>query len=375
MKKLWIGISIVALVVLSLVVVVTHTRKQPEVIKIGAILPLTGSDAKLGESAKKGIELAVEQINETKGLKKGKLTVLYEDSQGQASTAISAVRKLIATDRVPVIIGELASTVTLALAPVAEKNRTVLISPTASSPKISDAGDYIFRICASDVFEGSFMAEFAYDKLGYRKVAILYINNDYGVGLKESFQKRFAELGGSVLDVEAFEQGATDFKTQLIKIKSKNPQAIYMPGYAKEMGIILRQSKELGIKIKFLSSIATEDPQVIELGKDAAEGVIYTAYGYDSKREIPTIQQFVKAFESKYGEEPDIYAALSYDTVNILALAVSKAKEFSSNEIRKQLYAIRDYPAVTGNITFDDKGDVTQAITIKMIENGTFRFY
>jgi len=375
MRKLWIFISVVLIAIVGIILIATHTKKEPEIIQIGAILPLTGGDAKLGESAKKGIELAVRQINDTEGLQKGKLVVLYQDSQGESTKAISAFRKLIISDKVPVVIGELASTVTLALSPIAEENHIILLSPTASSPKISDAGDYVFRICASDIFEASFMAEFAYNELKYSNIAILYINNDYGVGLKESFQKHFSGLGGSVLAVEAFEQGATDFKTQLVKIKSKNVQAIYMPGYAAEMGIILRQSKELGTNIQFLSSIAMEDPQVIEIAKDAANGVIYTAYGYDPKRELPVIQEFVKAFRIAYGEEPDIYAALSYDAVKVIAFALEKAREAVSNEIKNQLYIIKDYPGVTGNITFDDKGDVTKSITIKVIKNGTFKYY
>jgi branched-chain amino acid transport system substrate-binding protein len=372
MKKLGIIIGLIVVVGLAVVLVLTQPKKESEKIKIGAILPLTGEDAKLGESAKKGVILAAEEINK-KG--KQKIEVIFEDTQGQPTIAINAFKKLITFHKVPVVIGELSSSVTLAVAPLAEKSHTILISPSASAPKISEAGDYIFRVCASDIFEGKEMAKFIHQKLKYKKIGILYINNDYGIGLKDAFQQEFTNLGGKIVAVESFEQGGTDFKSQLAKIKLAHPDGVYMPGYAKEMALILKEAKEIGLHTRFFSSISFEDPQILELAKEESEGVIYTAYGYDPERQIPNIQKFVQMYKSKFNEIPDIYAALSYDATQVIMEAINKSESLNSQTIKENLYGIKNFPGVTGEITFDKNGDVVHSITIKTVKDGKFVYY
>lgn len=344
--------------------------KKEKEIKVGAILPLTGDGAKYGTASQKSIELALEEINGAGGIKGRKIRVNYEDSQGLPRIGVSAIQKLITTDKVPAVIGGLFSSVTLAIAPVAEQNKVVILSPTSSAPQITDAGDYVFRNCASDIFEGAIMGTFAFDELGFKQVAILYINNDYGVGIRDVFKKGFTAKGGIVILEETFDQGTTDFRTQLAKIKGSNAQAIYIVGY-KELGQLLKQAKEIGITSQFLSTVMFEDPEIIKNAGGAAEGVIYSTRAYDPESKEGATYDFVSRFEEKYNETPDIFAALSYDAMKILALAI-KQEGFASDEIRNALYGIKHYPGLVGDTSFDENGDVIQPAVIKTVKDGRF---
>ncbi len=345
-------------------------KQEAKEIKIGAILPLTGSGAKYGQSAKKGIDLAVEEINALGGIRDKTLRVIYEDSMLDPKQGVSAINKLVTVNKVPAIIGAMASSVTLAIAPIAEKNNIVLLSPASSAPEISKAGDYIFRNTYSDIYEGPKISSYAYDELGFRRVAILYINNDFGVGLSKAFQQSFVRLGGKIVVVESYEQDSSDFRTQLNKIKQSEPDSIYLVGYA-EMGLILRQAKETGMSNQFLSCIMFEDPKILEVAKEAAEGIIYAYPAYDPDGGQQNVSNFVSKFQQKYNKKPDVYAASSYDSLKILAYAVNKGG-FGAASIKQTLYSIKDFPGVTGSTTFDSNGDVTKPIGIKQVQNGKF---
>lgn len=361
------------LVVLFSIILMGGCGEQPrpeKIVKIGAVLPLTGDAAKYGQAAKKGIDLALEEINAKGGIRGTKLRIIYEDSQGLPKEAVSALQKLISINKVLAVIGDLLSSNTLAMAPLANREKVVLLSPTSSAPEITLAGDYIFRNCASDTFEGTIMAEYAYDQLGLHRVAIIYINNAYGVGILEVFKKTFLAKGGKVVLEEAFQQSATDFRTQLAKIKAAKPQAVYIVGY-RELGLLLKQAFELGIKTQFLSTVMFEDPEILKIAGNAAEGVIYSARSYDPKLRTKPIERFVSAFRQKYHETPDIFAGLSYDAMRILGLAMERGG-FSSNQIKDALYQIKDYPGVAGKTTFDQNGDVIQPATVKTVKRGNF---
>lgn len=371
MKRL---VSIVLTMALITITLTIGCAKKPKEIKIGAILPLTGDLGMYGTWAKQGIDLAVEEINIDGGINGLKINVIYEDNQGGAKEAVNAIRKLITTDKVPVVIGPLTSSAVSAVAPFAEKSKVVAISPTASNPEITHAGDYIFRNWPSDIFEGKVMAKFAFEELNLRKVAILYINNDYGVGANKVFAKHFSELGGTILITEGYEQGSTDLRTQLTKIKNKSPQAIYTPGYSKELGLILRQAREMGIQAQFLSGVDFEGPKTLEIAGEAAEGAIYATPGFDLKSENRIIQEFKAKYKSKYGAEPENFAAHAYDATRIVALAI-KNGGYSSEGIKKALYEIVNYPGVTGLTTFDKFGDVEKTYLIKTVKKGQFVVY
>lgn len=372
MKKIWITIGILIVIVLVVILIIVQTKKEPEEIKIGAILPLTGDAAPYGESMKRGIELAIDELNKSGGIKGKKIILVYEDDQANPALAVSGFRKLVTINKVPVVIGGATSSVTLAVAPIAEKDRTVFLSPGSSAPAVTNAGDYIFRNCTSDVFDGMIIAKYAVQELRLKKFGILYINNDFGVGLRDTFRAEVDKLGGKVVSEEAFEQGATDFRTQISKFMKSGQDAVFFVAY-KEAGRILRQAKELHLRTKFLSVGIFEDPKVFELAGDAANGVYYTYRSYDPRSEDIRIKTFVNNFRSKFATDPDLYAVYSYDAAKILAFAMGKS-DLSGPSIKDALYAVKQFPGVTGNITFDSNGDVLLPMGIKVVDDKSFNW-
>ena len=366
-------INIISVLILIFLVFSYCCERKPKEIKIGALLPLTGSAAKYGENAKRGIDLAVDEINSEGGIKGRKIQIVYEDTQALPQQGVAAIRKLIIIEKVPVVIGAMASSVTLAIAPVAEENRVVLLSPASSNTKITTAGDYIFRNCISDVFEGAQMAEVAYNIINLRKIAILYINNDYGVGLENVFKTKFKDNGGDIVISEPFEQDATDFRTQLTKIKRTNPEAVYLVGY-KEMILILKQANELNLKVQMLSTIMFDDPEILEKAGNAAEGVIFTTWVYDPKSEKEEVRNFTQEFKKRYNTEPGIFVPEAYDALKIIALVIKKGG-YNALAIKKALFEIHEYPGVSGVTSFDSNGDVIKPLRLKTVKNGQFVEY
>ena len=345
--------------------------KEKGEIRIGAVLPLTGDVAVWGNNTKEGIDLAVEAVNKNGGVNGRELVILYEDSQAQAQQGVTALRKLITVDRVPAIIDNSVSSVTLAMAPIAEQNKVVILATGATAPKISEAGDFIFRIWNSDALEGEVMAEYAHGELGLRKIAILRVNNDYGKGLDEVFRREFSESGGEILFSEAFEQSETDFRTQLAKIKSVDPEALYVVGYPREVPQLLKQMKELGINLQVLGTVAFEDPHIIEIAKDAAEGIIYP-YPVQPSKEDASVSTFLSQYKAKYNKEPGITCDVGYDAVNMITLATKLSGGHEGEDIRKGLMMIKDYHGASGVMEFDENGDVHKAMEMKTVENGAF---
>jgi len=371
-KKHYIVISIIVVFVLASIFILFPLKKASEVIKIGAILPLTGENAKYGESAKNSIDLAIEEINSGKGINGKKISVIFEDSKGNTKEGVNAIKKLIIANKVSSIIGAMASSITLAIAPIAEESEVVLLSPASSAPEITHAGDYIFRNCYSDIYEGSKMANYIYNETVYRKVSIIHINNDYGMGLREAFREEFKRLGGKVVSIETYDFGATDFRTQIGKLMLSRPDAIYIVGYG-EMGRLLIQTKELGCEIPFFSCIMFEDPDIIEISGEISEGIIYTFPSFDTDSKKNVVEDFVNSYKSKYNERPDGFAANTYDALKILSLAIKKGGD-KGYKIKEALYTIKDYPGVTGKTSFDINGDVVKPIGIKTVENGKFKW-
>lgn len=363
--ELMISLAMLSVIMLSTVFIFSCSKKNEQEIKIGAVLPLSGSAGKYGESAKKGIELAVKKINLDKGIK---IRVIYEDTQGLPQQGVAAIKKLIAVDNVQVVIGAMASSVTLAIAPVVEKNQIVLISPASSNPDITNAGDYVFRNCVSDSYEGASIAQVAARDLRLHRVAILYINNDYGEGLKKVFIKEFKQLGGDIIAIEKFEPDATDYRSQLAKIKNASPEGIFLVGY-KEMILILRQLAELKMKYQILSTVMFDDPEIIEKTGGAAEGVVFSTWRLDKFRK--ETQEFLKAFHTEYGTEPGTFAAESYDALTIVNSVIRKGA-YSAVKIKDALYRIKDFPGVSGDISFDANGDVEKSLVIGIVKDSKF---
>jgi branched-chain amino acid transport system substrate-binding protein len=363
MKKI-IALLLIALMGLS-------CTKQEETIKIGAILSETGSGAPYGKDNRRGIELAQEVINRNGGLEGKKIQVIFEDDQTQPKISSDAMNKLITQDQVKVVIGSTVSSCTLADAPIAEREKIILISPGASSPKITSAGDYVFRNWISDSLEGSKMAEYLFNIDKFKTIAIFYINNEYGVGLKNVVSNRFAALGGEVVKEDSYEQDASDFRTQLAKIKNTKPDALYLAGYYQEMAIVINQIKALAINLPIRSCVCFEDPELLRIAGKNAEGIIYSSPYFDLSDTSKVFIEFKKRFQEKFNREPGSFAAHGYDALMIIAETIRK-KGYDGLNIRDGLYKVNNYPGVSGITTFDFNGDVIKPVAIKTVQNGSF---
>jgi branched-chain amino acid transport system substrate-binding protein len=371
MKKIWVGIIIIMLVVLAAVFIVIQARKSPGEIEIGVISSLTGTVAPYGERAWEGIQLAVDEINKQHGINGEKIKLLIEDDKSSSSDAVSAFRKLIDIHKVPVVLGPVGSSQAMACAPIANEKRVVEFSPAAATPLYTNTGDFTFRNRASAVLEVEVMADIAYKNLGMRRVAILYINNDVGVGFYPIFKKTFESLGGSIVGVESFDQGASDMRTQLLKIRTLNPDGIYLIGHVTESGYALKQAKELGIKSRFIGHLAMEGPDLFKIAGDAAEGVIYTATGYDPNSSDPRVQEFEKKYRARFHKDGDVFAATAYDAIYIIRKAI-EIGGYSAEGIKNVLYTIKDFPGVSGLTSFDENGDVIKPVMAKMVKDQKF---
>lgn len=348
-------------------------KKEEKEIKIGVINSLTGSAAPYGENSQDGIRLAVDEINNNGGIKGKKIKLLVEDDKTDPQSAVAAFRKLVNVDKVPIIIGPLSSSSAMACAPLANENKVVILSPGAVTPSLTGAGDYVFRNRAPGQLEAIQMADFAYNQLNLKKVAIFYINTDYGVGFKDIFAKHFEQLGGKIVYFESFDQGQSDFRSQIAKLKGLKTDGVYILGVPIEVGNILKQSAELGFKTKFLMN-NMEDPNLIKIAGKAAEGVFFVIPMFDPNTSEPNVQKFTIEYKTKYGRIPDMFAADGYDAVYIVRRAIEDSK-YNGEGIKNALYAIKDFPGVNGKITFDKNGDVIKPLSIKTVKDGKFVIY
>ena len=345
-------------------------KKEPMVYKIGCVTPLTGEGATYGAATKRGIDLAVEEINNAGGINGIKIKVIYEDDKMNPKDAVNALNKLIRVNKVPVIIGGFTSRVTLALAPIAEQNKVILFSSSSTADEIKFAGDYIFRNVPPNKSQGNCAALFVINFLKKKKAAILYKNDDYGKSLADAFKESFLNVGGQIVIEESYDPGKKDFRDLLTKIKSLNPPIIFYPGNYQESGIILKQAREMGIKSTFVGGDGSYSPELINIAGVAAEGSYYTLMAMGFGIADQEIENFTKNFKEKYGEEPDVYAAYAYDAMKTLAEAI-RIGGYSADGVKKALYSTT-FKGVTGITKFDNYGEVDKPYYIYEVKNGKF---
>lgn len=341
----------------------------PEVYRIGAVISMTGSSAAYGLNVKNGLMLAMSEINEKGGIKQKPMDLLFEDDGSSEKTAVDKTNELV-KNGIPLIIGGITSSVTLAIAPICEKNKVILLSPTASSPKLSTAGEYIFRNYPSDTLEGRVMAEYAIRRLKIRNVAILSIDNEYGKGVTDVFKQRFVELAGAVVSEKYYAEGTADFAPLVKEIKTLAPDAIYLPGYYTEISGILKEAKAQGVKSKLMSVEGAAQPQIIEIAGDAAEGLVYPQPPYDPASDDWDTKHFVSTYKAKYPTAPDIDAAFAYDALRIVARAIETSQNYPA-DLRGRL-ADTSFKGITGDIAFDANGDVNIEPKMFQIKDGKF---
>lgn len=343
------------------------TKKQNEIV-IGEYDSLTGSDATFGLSSNKGVRLALDEINAAGGIKGKKVSLVTLDDQGKNEEAAAATTRLITQNKVVAIIGGVASGRSKAAAPIAQTHKVPFVSPASTNPDVTKAGDYIFRICFIDPFQGFVMAKFANETLKLKKVAILRdVKNDYSVGLADVFKEEFKKRGGEIVTDISYQAGDIDFKAQLTEIRSKNPDGIYIPGYYTEVGLIAQQARQLGIKAPLMGGDGWDSDKLSEIGKDAINGNYYSNH-YTTESSDPNVTEFIKKFKAKYNETPDALAALGYDAAKILAAAMERAADLSGPAIRDELAKTKDFVGVTGKVSLNENRDAVKSAVVIQVE-------
>lgn len=346
-----------------------------EGIRIGFFGALTGPTATFAQSGRNGVQMAVEELNAAGGVLGGKhIELLVEDDRGEASEAASAVSKLITRDHVVALIGEQASSRTIAAAPIAQSYGVPMISPTSTSADVTKKGDYIFRVCFTDPYQGAVLSSFARENLKANTAAQLVdVRNDYSVGLAQAFRESFEKAGGRILAEQNYSEGDSDFSAQLTAIRPLDPDVLVVPGYYTDAGLIARQAKALGIRATLLGGDGWDSPKLTEIGGDTVEGAYFSNH-YSVDDPSPAVQQFVAAYRKKYGANPDSIAALSYDAARLLADAIRRAGSTEGKRMRDALAETKDFSGVSGMIKMDaDRNPIKPAVVLK-VEGGRFRF-
>jgi len=343
-------------------------RSRENQIEIGALLPLTGSGANYGRYAKNGIEVAVDEINRSGGVRGRQLHIIYEDSQSNPTSGLSGYRKLLEVDRVPATLVEF-SPVVLACAPVATTQRSVLLNCGAQTPKVREASPFLYSAIPDANQEAREMAEFLYKQLGIRKVSTFSLNTDTGVATTGIFVQTFTRLGGHILSQEWHDQGTTDFKPQVTKLKSLSPPAIYMVSLVRESALILKQAQELGLRTRWFSYTSFQGEDILRVARGAAEGVIYTYPRFDPNASARA-KEFEDHYRARYSEEPEVYAATFYDGVYVLKAAM-EAVGISGESIREGLRKTV-YEGVAGPVDFREANWVSKPLQFRTVKNGRF---
>ena len=337
-------------------------------INIGFYGDLTGLTFNFGLSAKNGVLMAADEINQAGGLNGRQIDIVIEDDKGSPEEAAQLTGKLINRYKVIAIIGAGASGNSMASAPIAQSARVPLIAPSSTNPAVTQMGDYIFRACFIDAFQGEVMAKFAANTLKAKQAAIMLdFNSPYSRGLTDFFELSFAKLGGEIVAKQSYRQGDADYRGQLSAIKAMNPDVIYIPGYYGDVAIIAKQARQLGLTMPLLGADGWDAPELWELGGDALNGTFISNH-YSADDPSETIQSFVHAYRQRYGNlTPDAHAALAYDALRFLAEAIQRAGTTEGPKLRDALAETKNFAGVTGMISMDrDRNAVKPAVILKL---------
>lgn len=353
---------------------VANEKASGAEILIGEFGSFTGSEATFGISTSNGIKMALDEKNKAGGVKGKQLKLISLDNQGKAEEAASAVTRLITQNGVVAVIGEVASSRSLAAAPIAQQNKIPMISPSSTNPKVTEVGDYIFRVCFIDPFQGTVMAKFASENLKAKKVAILRdVKSDYSVGLADYFIKKFKELGGEVVSDQSYQSGEMDFKAQLTQIKAAKPDAVFVPGYYTEVGLIARQARQLGLTAPLMGGDGWDSSKLFEIGGTAINGNYFSNH-YTTESTEPVVVDFIKKYKERYGDTPDGLAALGYDAAKVLVEAMDRAAELKPSMIKDEIAKTKDFNGVTGKITIDAQRNAQKPAVVVKVDGTINRF-
>ena len=341
-------------------------------IVVGEYGSLTGGQATFGQSTHNGIMLAVDEINGGGGVNGRKFRVITEDDQSKSEEAANAVTKLISQNNVIAVLGEVASSSSLAAAPICQANKVPMITPSSTNERVTQVGEYIFRMCFIDPYQGEAMANYLSKELGMKRAAVLIdVKSDYSTGLSANFERVFIANGGQIVGKQSYAQGDSDFRSQLTTLKSSNPEVIFVPGYYNDIGQIAIQARDLGMKMPLAGGDGWESPKLIEIGGKSLEGCFYSNH-YHVDDPDPAVRGFVQKYQERYGAKPDALAALGYDAARVLADSIGRAGTTDGEALRAAIAATKGFAGVTGNITLGpDRNPVGKKLVILEIKDGT----
>ncbi len=352
-------------------------------VKVGGLLEMTGGSASFGISSKNGIDLAFKDINAKGGVLGGKqLSLVVADTKSEASEATNGMQKLISQDGVVAVIGPNQSSAVIAASAINNGAKVLGITPMGTNPDITvnpadgKTRTYNYRACFIDPFQGTVMASFAYNDLGVRKAAVLIDNtSDYSKGLAKFFTENFTNKGGNVVIEEAFLQKDTDFKSTLTKIKVADPDFIYIPGYYQEVGLIIKQARELGIDVPIAGGDGWDSAKLPEIAGKAALNNTYFSSLYSSDEASEMNKKFVEEYQKAYNAKPDVFAALAYDSALLVAKAIEDAKSAEPAKIAEAMSKISGFKGVSGEVVFDEQHNpIKSAVIIEHVDGAqTFK--
>ena len=352
-------------------------EKKADTIKVGANLEMTGGSASYGISSKNAIELVFKEINEKGGINGKQLELVVADNKSEAAEATNAMQKLVSQDNVVAVIGPNLSSSVIAASAINNSAKVLDIAPMATNPYVTvdqasgKTKDFNYRTCFIDPFQGTVMAKFATAELGVGNAAILIDNSsDYAKGLAQFFEENFVKEGGAVTAEESYLQKDTDFKATLTKIKATNPDFLYVPGYYQEVGLIVKQARELGMNMPIAGGDGWDSAKMPEIAGAAALNNTYFSSLYSPEDSSDINKNFVAAYEKAYGQKPDVFAALSYDSALLVAEAIKNAGSTEPAKISEAMAKINGFSGVSGSVTFDDKHNPVKSAVILEYKDG-----
>ncbi|MCC7495365.1 MAG: ABC transporter substrate-binding protein [Fimbriimonadaceae bacterium] len=348
----------------------TTTWGPADGLSLGGYMSLTDSLSSFGQSSNKGMGLAIEEINAKGGVNGQQLTLHMEDSASKQEEAKNAVRRLLDKHQAKVVIGEVASSLSLAVAPDCQAAKVPMVSPSSTNPTLTAKGDFIFRTCFTDDQQGAYVAKFALTKGWKAGVILRDINSDYSKGQSAVITKRFTAGGGKIVSDEGYTQKQPDFSSVLTKVKAKNPDVIFVPGYYNEAGLIIKQARELGIKAAIVGADGWDSPVLKELAGDLLNDNCYFVNHYSKTEDRPRVKEFVAAYKAKFNEEPDALAACAYDSIYVVAEAIKAAGSTEPQAIRDALAKVQNYDGVTGQITIDAQRNASKPCVVLAFKDG-----
>lgn len=369
-RKLSIGlIAILLLGILSACSNNSGIESKSDTLRIGLAAPISGTQAQYGQAFKNGAELAAAQINEAGGIDGKQVQIVVEDDKGDSNEAVNVANKFVSDKSILAVVGHFNSSATLATAPVYNKNKIVEISPSSSAPGVTNAGDYTYRVITTDAFQADYLADWS-QELGYSKVALIYEQSDFGIGLLDVYKQSAAENNIEIAAAEAYNPGDKDFSTILTKIKAAQPDAIFIGGFYNEAALIAQQAQKLDLNVEFIGVDSLYSEALLELGKESVEGFKLIGFFYPGG-DNEKATQFAEQYQASYNSKPDTYAAYAYVATSLVIEAI-KEQGADRESIKTFLDQVKDYEGATGVLSFDENGDVVTVPSKLKIENGEF---